>query len=128
MQCDMRGGGDMGERTSSRFVQSTTGLRKTSFGEMDHLLKLNGKIAIEYLKFESGGRAHKHNEYESFYVLSGRGQVISGDQTYQVKKGDLVTIPPQTPHWMTPDGPTPLEGFIWYHEEPLKNASHLVKP
>jgi quercetin dioxygenase-like cupin family protein len=92
---------------------------KTSFGEMEILLKQQNKPQVEYLKFISNGRSHRHAEFESFFTLAGSGRVIAGDQTHFVKAGDLVTIPPQTPHWMEPDEGVTLEGLLWYHEAPL---------
>ena len=90
---------------------------------MDVILKLNEKIAAEYLRFEKNGRSHEHNEYESFFVLSGEGKIISGEKTHEVKKGDLVTIPPKTPHWMEPEGDSAMEGLLWYHDQPLNAKS-----
>ena len=75
---------------------------------------------FQYLIFEKEGRPHKHKEYESFFVMSGSGEVISGDKKFQVKEGRLVTIPPNTSHWMVPATDQNLEGFLWYHNVALK--------
>ena len=93
---------------------------KTSFGEMEILFKQENKPQVEYLRFVSNGRPHKHAEYESFFTMKGSGKVISGDETHIVKPGDLVTIPPNAAHWMEPDAGVTLEGLLWYHEQPLK--------
>jgi len=92
---------------------------KTSFGTLDILLK-EKKPVIEYLIFEKTGRAHIHSEYETFVVLSGSGIVYSGDRKYKVLEGDVVTIPPETSHWMEPDKGVALKGFLWYHNKELK--------
>lgn len=95
---------------------------KTSFGEMEILFKEQNKPQIEYLRFASQGRAHRHNEFESFFTLKGSGKVFVGDQTFQVKPGDLVTIPPEQPHWMEPDPEVVLEGLLWYHGDPVNQV------
>ena len=100
-------------------------MQKTSFGEMDHILKLDDKVIAEYLVFEKDGRKHQHPEYESFVVLSGEGQVFSGEQTFNVKPGDIVTIPPKTFHWMKPKADQLLTGMLWYHTEPTNLKSSV---
>jgi mannose-6-phosphate isomerase-like protein (cupin superfamily) len=94
-------------------------MNKTSFGFMDIILKRDNKIAAEYLIFEKEGRSHKHPRFESFFVLKGSGQVISGEKVHQVSPGSLVTIPPHTQHSMIPEQGN-LEGLLWYHEQPIK--------
>ncbi len=92
-------------------------MKQTSFGQMDQILTLNNQVTSEYLVFEKEGRKHKHLEYESFVVLSGEGQVICGDQSYDVLPGDIVTIPPKTDHWMIPSKGKVLTGLLWYHSQ-----------
>ena len=94
-------------------------MNKTSFGYMDIILKRDNKITAEYLIFEKEGRAHKHSAFESFFVLKGSGQVISGEKIHQVSPGSLITIPPNTKHWMIPEQEN-LEGLLWYHDQPIK--------
>ena len=86
---------------------------------MEILFKKQNRPQVEFLRFSSNGRSHLHAEYESFFVLSGSGKVISGETVHQVTPGDLVTIPPQTKHWMEPDTGSVMEGLLWYHNEPL---------
>lgn len=40
---------------------------------------------------------HEHHT-ESVYVLEGTGEMILGDDTFIVRSGDFVFIPPKTPH------------------------------
>jgi quercetin dioxygenase-like cupin family protein len=96
---------------------------KTSFGEMEILFRRENKPRIEYLKFASKGRPHRHPEFESFVTLNGTGKVFVGDEAFSVQPGDLVTISPNLPHWMEPDPGTELEGFLWYHNEPLNRVT-----
>lgn len=92
---------------------------KTSFGEMEILLKDGPKPRVEYLRFEATGRPHKHPEYEYFFVTQGSGKVYLGENFVAVKPGHLVPIPPNTSHWMEPDAGVILEGLLWYHEQNL---------
>ena len=94
-------------------------MREVSFGKLDILLRKDKRPHIEYLLFEREGRKHIHKEYESFFVISGSGKVISGDVIYEVAEGSLVTIPPNTDHWMIPAEGQVLEGFLWYHAKEL---------
>lgn len=44
-------------------------------------------------------KKHKHVSHsEHVYILAGEGQMILGDKTITVKKGDIVFIPKNTPH------------------------------
>ncbi len=91
-------------------------MKETSFGKMEHILKLDKKVVAEYLIFEKEGRAHKHLEYESFAVLSGNGQVVCGEEVFDVAPGDIITIPPKTEHRMIPKSGFLMTGLLWYHE------------
>ena len=91
-------------------------MKETSFGQLDVLLAENNKPTIEYLSFERSGRNHKHREYETFVTLEGTGKVYSGDLVFDVYPGSIVTIPPNTLHWMEPSAGSILKGFLWYHD------------
>lgn len=99
---------------------------KTSFG-FKEVLHSEGEVPrVELLHFVTPGRSHRHGAYESFYVLSGKGRVYIGEEILNVVKGDLVTIPPHTPHWMEPGAGEVLVGLLWYHDialNPRKAAS-----
>lgn len=42
---------------------------------------------------------HKHKDFEEYwFVLEGKGQIICGDETYDVESGDLVITPRDVPH------------------------------
>ncbi|MGF1778924.1 cupin domain-containing protein [Vibrio nomapromontoriensis] len=94
-------------------------MKKTSFGFKDVLFSLNEKPKIEILTFENDGNEHQHKEHESFVVMEGEGTIYSGDNVVSVGPGDVVTIPPQTKHWMEPKNGKELKGFLWYHTEEL---------
>lgn len=94
---------------------------------MEVLLKSGAKPQVEYLKFTSNGRDHRHAEYEYFFVLRGTGEVYVGDQIFQVQPGDMVTIPPNASHWMEPTPGEELEGLLWYHQTPVRTLSEAVQ-
>lgn len=42
---------------------------------------------------------HKHAFHtENIYVISGKGEMILGDEKFVIQKGDFFTIPKNTPH------------------------------
>ena len=58
---------------------------------------------------------HMHpNCEELLYVLSGSCRHRVGDKTVTIKAGDLVRIPPKTPHQATVIGNEPLRAVISY--------------
>ena len=95
------------------------GTQKMFFGTRNRLFN-HPSASLEHLSFETEGRAHTHRSHETCYVVSGRGQIVCGDQTHQVVPGSLVTIPPDTQHWMIPTGAVPLEIIILYHPHSLQ--------
>ena len=96
---------------------------KTSFGEMDIILKADGKPQVEHLIFEREGRPHRHASFESFFVLKGTGKVYIDEEVFNVKPGSQVVIPPNSVHWMAPSENTFLEGLLWYHT--CESSEHL---
>lgn len=51
---------------------------------------------------------HKHPYVETVIVQEGTGRITVGDQQREVKPGDIVVIPPETPHRFINIGATPL--------------------
>jgi quercetin dioxygenase-like cupin family protein len=45
---------------------------------------------------------HDHPTHEFYYVTSGRGTMIIGDEEREIQQGDLVHIPPNTIHSLRP--------------------------
>jgi quercetin dioxygenase-like cupin family protein len=51
--------------------------------------------------FDAGFEAELHTHptmYENYYVLEGRAVYTVGDEEYEVEPGDMVIVPPGTPH------------------------------
>ena len=87
---------------------------KTSFGTLEILLEKDGEIVSEQLTFHKEGRGHIHDKWEICYVLDGQGIIVNGDERVEVIKGSVCKIPPNTNHWMIPEGN--LEILIVYSE------------
>ncbi len=105
-------------------------INKTSFGSLQPLLVKNEEVISELATFVSNGKEHVHDKYEICYVLSGQGKIIQicyGENilnnpiTHNVGAGSIVTIPPNTSHWMEvePNMP-PMEIVIIYSEHATK--------
>jgi quercetin dioxygenase-like cupin family protein len=65
----------------------------------------------------AGGSAvfpHTHPTHEFYYVLSGRGTMTVGDETSEIRQGDLVYIPPDMVHSLKPISDTaPIHCFCF---------------
>ena len=53
--------------------------------------------------------AHTHDFYEIYIYLSGSVKLFIEDQIYQVKRGDVVVIPPYTIHQLLPASPDAIQ-------------------
>lgn len=55
-------------------------------------------------------KKHLHKEHsETIYVLEGEGVMLLGDQLIQIKKGDYIFIPKNTPHKVDVTSVIPLK-------------------
>jgi quercetin dioxygenase-like cupin family protein len=59
---------------------------------------------VAEFEVQGGGAVdpHKHPTYEFYYVLSGRGRMVIGAEEREIRQGDLVMIPPDTVHSISP--------------------------
>lgn len=52
---------------------------------------------------------HSHPDFEEiYYVLSGYGIITIGDEREEISRGDVVYIPPPSPHMLLNTGSVPL--------------------
>lgn len=52
---------------------------------------------------------HTHRTSEEIYhITEGSGRMTLGDQEFDIKAGDTICIPPETPHRVKNDGSRPL--------------------
>ena len=59
---------------------------------------------------KQGVKKHFHKEHsETIYVLEGEGQMLLGEKTIQIKSGDFIFIPKNTPHKVAVTSNIPLK-------------------
>jgi mannose-6-phosphate isomerase-like protein (cupin superfamily) len=69
-------------------------------GEFEGHLHGSG-VSIIFARLEPGQpgpKLHKHPYPETFVVRQGRAVFIAGDQRIDAVAGDIVVVPPDTPH------------------------------
>ena len=59
-----------------------------------------GSFVMRVFEVEPGGNtpSHSHPWEHQVYVLSGRGRVFIGDESFDVEEGFFVYVPPNVPH------------------------------
>jgi quercetin dioxygenase-like cupin family protein len=55
-----------------------------------------------------------HAGFEWIYVLAGRLRPLRGDRTVVLKPGEAAEFDTHVPHWLGPDGDTPVELLILF--------------
>jgi mannose-6-phosphate isomerase-like protein (cupin superfamily) len=59
---------------------------------------------------KKGVKKHKHIMHsEHVYVLDGTGEMILGERSFMIKKGDLIFIPKNTPHALKVTSTNPVK-------------------
>lgn len=59
---------------------------------------------------KQGVKKHFHKEHsETIYVLEGEGQMLLGEKTFQIKSGNYLFIPKNTPHKVEVTSKVPLK-------------------
>ena len=69
------------------------------------------KLSLHISEVGPGQRAHPphtHDGQEIFYVFSGEGEVLFGEQTHKVKDNEAVHVDCRVLHGITNVGKTPL--------------------
>ena len=70
----------------------------------------NSCLIFNYLPDVGGGpRLHTHPYAEIFIIRQGTGLFTVGDQEIEASEGQILIVPPNTPHKFTNLGPGPLE-------------------
>lgn len=84
-------------------------------------------FAMRRFVMEPGGGMPRHTntvEHEQ-YVLRGSARIGLGDETVEVKAGDVVYIPAGMPHWYEAQGTEPFEFICVVPNQP--DTIELVK-
>lgn len=71
----------------------------------------SGRQSLAEAVVPAGGEtiAHRHRRSEEIYSFtSGRGRMTLGEESFEVRPGDSVVIPPKTPHKLRNTGTEPL--------------------
>ena len=72
----------------------------------------NGGVGISVLLIDAppghGPRLHRHAYEEVFIVQEGTGTFTAGDESTEAHAGEIVVVPPNTPHRFVNSGDGPL--------------------
>jgi mannose-6-phosphate isomerase-like protein (cupin superfamily) len=64
-----------------------------------------------------GPRLHRHPYDETWVVIEGSLTFVSGDEQLKAGPGDIIIVPPDTPHKFTNDGPS-TSSLVCIHAHP----------
>ncbi len=81
-------------------------------------------FAMRRFVMEAGGGMPRHTnlvEHEQ-YVLNGQARIGIGDEVYEVKKGDVIFIPAEVPHWYQNIGDEDFEFLCLVPNKPDKTV------
>ena len=75
--------------------------------------------SMDVVRVAPGGysAAHVDEGRHAFYILEGRGRLVVDGQAFQFGKGDIVKVPPKSPHEVHNDGSEPLL-FLTLYDPP----------
>jgi len=87
-----------------------------------------GGVANVHVICVTKGAPHYHKAYdEVYYVLSGHGQLVVENETYELRSGAVAVIPAGAMHSLEAEGDAPLE-FIIFGVPPVSVADESAKP
>lgn len=86
-------------------------LQKTDIGSEFEGCKFN-QTEVTFILVNAapskGVRLHSHPYTEIFIIQEGNGQFTIGEKTMNLSEGQVVIVPPETPHKFSNTGNTPL--------------------
>jgi quercetin dioxygenase-like cupin family protein len=71
-----------------------------------------------------GPRLHRHPYDETWVVIEGSLTFQAGDERFAARPGDIVVVPPDTPHRFTNDGPG-TSRLVCIHAHPTFDTEWL---
>lgn len=74
-------------------------------------------VILDHSAPGDGPRLHKHPYDETWVVVEGQITFQAGDEELEAGPGDLVIVPPETPHKFTSRGPG-LANLVCIHANP----------
>ena len=86
-------------------------------------------VSLSYLEFPPGGtlKAHTHDRFEIYIVMTGRAKMMAGDDIREVGPGDVLIAPIGTTHAVKVIGDRPL-GYYALNSPPLATAPMVLSP
>jgi mannose-6-phosphate isomerase-like protein (cupin superfamily) len=69
-------------------------------------------------------RLHRHSYDETWVVIEGNLTFQAGEERLSAGPGDVVIVPPETPHKFTNDGPGPSK-LVCVHASPTMETTWL---
>lgn len=73
-------------------------------------------LSISHIVVLKEGEKHMHEKMEEvYYVEKGEGEVVIGNKTLYIKKGDTIPIPKNTWHYLKKTGKESLEVLVITH-------------
>jgi mannose-6-phosphate isomerase-like protein (cupin superfamily) len=81
-------------------------------------------LIFDYSDSGQGPRLHRHPYDETWVVEEGTVTFQAGQERFQATAGDVVVVPPDTPHKFTNDGPTRSK-MVCIHANPTFDTEWL---
>jgi mannose-6-phosphate isomerase-like protein (cupin superfamily) len=73
----------------------------------------------------AGPRLHRHPYDETWVVVAGTITFVAGDETFVAEPGDIVVVPPETPHKFTNTGGGGPASLVCIHANPTSLTEWL---
>ena len=74
-------------------------------------------VILDHSEPGHGPRLHTHPYDETWVVIAGNVTFLAGDEQLNAGPGDIVIVPPETPHKFTSNGPEPAH-LVCIHASP----------
>ncbi len=74
-------------------------------------------LILDHSQPEQGPRLHRHPYDETWVVINGKISFQAGEEQLEAGPGDIVIVPPDTPHKFTNHGPGPCS-LVCIHANP----------
>jgi mannose-6-phosphate isomerase-like protein (cupin superfamily) len=81
-------------------------------------------VILDYSEPGHGPKLHKHPYDETWVVIEGHLIFRAGDQQLEAGPGDIVIVPPETPHKFTNQGPE-RANLVCIHANPTFETEWL---
>lgn len=84
--------------------------------ELRELLHIDETASLAHVIMQPGSASllHRHETLtETYYILSGKGEITIGERTRPVQTDDLILVPPHAPHRLRNTGETELIHLVF---------------